>query len=133
MSTEDNKQVVRDFYDAGARGDMARCFALLADDIRWTNIGSTRFSGTFHGKQDLQENLLGPLFGRVKAGIATTVERLTAEADIVVAQTSGSAETLDGVPYRNTYCQVMRVHDGLIHEVTEYMDTALIDLVFGTR
>lgn len=46
MGIAENKQIVIDFYEAGARGDMDRCFALLADDITWTNIGTTRFSGT---------------------------------------------------------------------------------------
>lgn len=131
MGIAENKQVVLDFYEAGARGDMDACFALLADDIAWTNIGSTRFSGTYNGKQALAEDLLGPLFGQLKAGIASNIERLTAEGDIVVAQTSGTAEAVDGTPYNNTYCQVIQIRNGQIANVKEYMDTALIDSVFG--
>ena len=131
METVDNKQVVIDFYEAGARGDMDTCFALIADDITWRTIGSTKFSGTFAGKQALTEELLGPLFGQLKAGITSTIEALIAEDDIVVALTKGKAETHDGTPYNNTYCQVMRIADGKIAEVTEYMDTALVDAVFG--
>ena len=133
MGAAENRQVVLDFYEAGARGDMDACFALLADDVSWTNIGSTRFSGTYTGKQQLVEQLLGPLFGQLKAGILSKIDRLVAENDIVVAQTSGTAETLDGKPYNNTYCQVIRIHDGKIVEVTEYFDTALVDAVFGSR
>jgi uncharacterized protein len=133
VGISENKQVVLDFYDAGARGDMDACFALLADNITWTNIGSTKFSGTYAGKKALAENLLGPLFGQLKAGISSQIERLTAEDDFVVAQTSGTAETADGTPYNNTYCQVIRIRDGQIAEVKEYMDTALIDSVFGVR
>lgn len=133
MGIAENKQVVLDFYAAGARGDMDACLALLADDVTWTNIGTTKFSGTCSGKQTLVEDLLGPLFGQLKAGIATEIDQLIAEGDVVVAQTSGTAETVDGVPYNNTYCQVMRIRDGEIAEVKEYMDTALIDEVFGKR
>ncbi len=131
MGIAENKQVVLDFYEAGARGDMDACFALLADDVTWTNIGSTKFSGTYIGKQAIAEDLLGPLFSQLKAGISSQIERLTAEGDIVVAQTSGTAETKDGTPYNNTYCQVIRIRDGQIADVKEYMDTALIDSVFG--
>ncbi len=131
MGIAENKQVVLDFYEAGARGDMDACFALLADDITWTNIGTTKFSGTYAGKQALVEQLLGPLFGQLKAGIASAIERLTAEGDVVVAQTAGTAETHDGTPYNNTYCQVIRIRDGKIAEVKEYFDTALVDVVFG--
>ncbi len=131
MGIAENKQVVLDFYEAGARGDMDACFALLADDVTWTNIGSTKFSGTYSGKRAIVEDLLGPLFSQLMAGISSQIERLTAESDIVVAQTSGTAETLDGTPYNNTYCQVIRIRDGKIADVKEYMDTALIDSVFG--
>lgn len=131
MGTAENKQLVLDFYEAGARGDMDKCFALLSDDITWTNIGTTKFSGTYAGKQTLMEELLGPLFGQLKAGISSQIERLTAEGDIVVAQTSGTAETRDGTPYNNSYCQIIRVSDGRIVEVKEYFDTALTDSVFG--
>lgn len=131
MGIAENKQVVIDFYDAAARGDMDTCFNLLCDDVVWTNIGSTRFSGSFSGKRELVEGLLTPLFGELKAGIASQVKRLTAEGDIVVAETAGNAETLEGKPYRNTYCQVIEIRDGRISGVTEYMDTALIDAVFG--
>ena len=131
MGIAENKQVVLDFYEAGARGDMDACFALLADDVTWTNIGSTKFSGTYIGTQAIAEDLLGPLFSQLKAGISSQIERLTAEGDSVVAQTSGTAETMDGTPYNNTYCQVIRIRDGQIADVKEYMDTALIDSVFG--
>ena len=131
MGIAENKQVVLDFYEAGARGDMDACFALLADNVTWTNIGSTKFSGTYIGKPAIAEDLLGPLFSQLKAGIFSQIERLTAEGDIVVAQTSGTAETMDGTPYNNTYCQVIRIRDGQIADVKEYMDTALIDSVFG--
>ena len=131
MGIAENKQVVIDFYEAGARGDLDTCFKLLADDISWTNIGSTKFSGTYIGKQAIAEALLGPLFSQLSAGISSEIERLTAEGNIVVAQTSGTAETVDGVPYNNTYCQVIRICDGQIADVKEYMDTALIESVFG--
>ena len=71
------------------------------------------------------------MFGQLKAGIVSQIEQLTAEDDIVVAQTSGTAETVDGIAYNNSYCQVIRIRDGKIAVVKEYMDTALIDSVFG--
>ncbi len=127
----ENKQVVLDFYAAGERGDMDSCLALLADDVTWTNIGTTRFSGTYAGKQAVVEQLLGPLFGLLKEGIASTMESLVAEGDVVVALTRGRAETHDGRPYNNSYCQVMRIRNGQIAAVREYFDTALTNDVFG--
>ena len=132
MSIDENKQVVLNFYEAAARGDMDSCFALLADDVVWINIGTTKFSGTYRGKQALVDQLLGPLFAQLKAGISTTVKSLIAESDMVVAQTAGTAETIDGVPYNNSYCQVIRIRNGRIAEVKEYFDTQLAASVLGS-
>ncbi|MEJ2603693.1 MAG: nuclear transport factor 2 family protein [Gammaproteobacteria bacterium] len=69
---------------------------------------------------------------RLKAGIRTSIEQLVAEGDIVVALTSGSAETTDGRAYDNRYCQVIRLRDGKFVEVREYFDTALVQSIFGS-
>ena len=130
MSAKKNKAIVQKFYEASNRGDMDACFDLISDDITWTNIGTTSLSGTFQGKEELTEKLLGPLFGQLKRGITTTVHRLIAEKDHVVAHTSGAAETIEGQPYNNTYCWIIRLRDGKFAEVIEFMDTELITLTF---
>ena len=132
MSVEENKRIVQSFYESGNRGDFDACFSLISDDVTWTNIGSTGFSGTFNGKAELMEKLLEPLFGQLKAGISTEIERLFGEGDFVVALTSGTAETKDGRPYNNRYCQVIQIKDGQFVAVTEYFDTALANSVFNS-
>ena len=131
MLTEENKNIVRRFYESGNRGDMDTVVDLLADDIKWTNMGTTSLSGVYMGKAELMEKLIGPLFGRLKQGIHMDIQQLVAEGDHVVAVTSGSSETLDGRPYNNDYCWVIRIRDGKLAEVTEYSDTELITSVFG--
>ena len=131
MSPEENKKIVQHFYQSGNQGDMETCFSLIANDIVWTNMGTTAISGTYTGKTELMEKLLGPLFGQLKQGIHMEAHLLVAEGDYVVAQTSGSAETLDGRPYNNSYCWVIRMKDGKLAEVTEFLDTELVTSVFG--
>lgn len=126
MGITENKDLVRRFYEASNRGDMESCLALLAEDVRWTNIGSTPFSGSFSGKAELTARLLGPLFGQLKTGIRATIDQVIAEGDRVVVQLRGEAETHDGQPYNNTYCHVFTIRDGLVREVTEYFDTELV-------
>jgi len=131
MSIETNKQIVIDFFEAGNRGDVSRCMDLLADDVHWSNHGTTRFSGPFIGKQALGEELMGPLFASLKNGLYTGIDRLIGEGDTVVMQGSGQAETHDGRPYNNKYCMVVEIQDGKIARVVEYADTALVNEVFG--
>jgi ketosteroid isomerase-like protein len=58
-----------------------------------------------------------------------TPKRILADGDHVVVQCDGDATTVSGERYANTYCFVIRVADGLLREMTEYMDTALVDRV----
>jgi ketosteroid isomerase-like protein len=131
MTSAENKQLVRDFFDAGNRGEMERCLSYLADDIVWTNMGTTRVSGTFVGKSSLVTNVLQPVFGQLKSGIASTIENLVAEGEFVVVQSRGKAETIDGRPYDNSYCHIFRIVGGQIATVTEYLDTQLAAAIFG--
>ena len=129
MALTDNKQIVQAFYDSANRGDMDTCMGQLAEDVTWTNIGTTRYSGTFQGKVDLVTRLLQPVFGQLQAGIASVVDNIVAEGDFVVVQSRGNAETKDGRPYNNTYCHVFKIRDGKIVKVTEYLDTELASAV----
>ena len=131
MSTEDSRRVVQSFLDNAAQGNMDACFALFSDDASWSNIGSTRFSGTCEGKDAILNDLVGPLFGSLQDGIRSDVEAVIADGERVVVLSQGHATTQDGTPYNNTYAQVFTVRDGMIVAVKEYMDTALIDRVFG--
>lgn len=132
MSTENNKDIVRSFYEAGDAGDVETAMALLSDQISWTNIGSTDFSGTFDGKDDLAANLLGPVFSRLEAGIKSTIDLMVAEGQYVVVQVRGAADTIDGQSYNNTYCHIFRIEGGKIVHVTEFFDTALAQKVLGS-
>ena len=46
---------------------MDTCFALLADEVTWTNIGTTKFSGTYVCKQAIAMDtaLIDSVFGIV--------------------------------------------------------------------
>ena len=125
MTAPANKQVIERFYAAGNSGDLETCLGLMTDDVQWTNIGSTRYSGTFHGKQSLLDELIGPVFSQFQAGLISTIDNVVAEGDCVVVQSRGMAVTREGRPYNNTYCHVFHLRDGLIARVTEYFDTEL--------
>jgi ketosteroid isomerase-like protein len=127
LEATENKRTV-----AGAlSGSGSRFFDVLADDIRWTLIGSTKYSGTHVDKGEVVQKLLSPLFAQLEAGIQPRIQRAIAEDNYVVVQFQGRARTKTGVPYENTYCMVIRVENGRIKEITEYCDTELANEVFG--
>lgn len=61
MSVADNKRIVQAFHDAANRGDTGGFLGQMAENVTWTNIGSTKYSGTYVGKNDLVAKLVEPL------------------------------------------------------------------------
>jgi uncharacterized protein len=129
MSTADNKKAVQEAFAAWNRGDGGAFFNLLADDVRWTVIGSCPVSKTYNSKQEFLEGAAKPLNAKLAGPIQPTVLNVIGEGDNVVIQWQGQAPTKAGKTYRNSYCWVMRLANGKVKEGTAYIDTeAVTDL-----
>jgi ketosteroid isomerase-like protein len=129
MTPVENKALVQGIMEARARRDHAPFLAAMADDFAWRIIGSTAWSGEYVGKAEVRERLLKPLYAQFAAPSSITATRILADGDHVVAECKGDAITVSGERYANTYCFVMRLAGGKLRELTEYMDTALVERV----
>jgi ketosteroid isomerase-like protein len=133
MTPAQNKQLVQTLMEARSRRDPAPFIAAMADDFVWRIIGSTTWSGAYVGKADVCERLLKPLYEQFTAPSSITPTRILADGDHVVVECRGDAETISGQRYANTYCFVIRMAAGQLCEMTEYMDTALVERVQQPR
>ncbi len=131
MDAVDNKQLVRQLYAELSKGNTKSFIDCLAEDIRWTVIGTTKFSGTIEGKQNVVNKLFDRVAAQLNGPTKTTIKNLIAEGEYVVVESSGRVVTTTGKPYNNTYCEIFRLAGGKVKEVTVYLDTALINTVFG--
>lgn len=131
MGAAENKQFISNMFIELSKGNAEAFLGSIADDVRYTIIGTTKYSGTFNGKQELINNLLGPLTAQLEGGIAVTPDNLIADGDYVAMQANGKAQSKNGRSYNNTYCHVFRIANGKVQEVTEYLDTELVTSAFG--
>lgn len=129
MTTAENKALIQAILEARSRRDPAPFIAAMADDFVWRITGSTAWSGEYVGKAQARERLLKPLHAQFISPTSLTASRILADGDYVVAECKGDATTTSGERYANTYCFVMRLADGKLKELTEYMDTALVERV----
>jgi uncharacterized protein (TIGR02246 family) len=130
-SSGDNKRLVREAFDALARADSRPLVDLFAEDAVWTMTGTSSWSRAYRGKQAILDELLRSLAVRLAGRYRATAERILADGDFVVVQAQGHAATQSGQRYDNQYCFVYRMADGKIQEVTEYLDTRLVDEALG--
>jgi uncharacterized protein len=129
MGAAENKEVVRNMREAkGIDGILTT----MSDDVRWTIMGTTKFSGTMNGKQEIVEKLFKPIFAQLETPGSNVVDNIIAEGDYVVVQQHGTGRRAkSGKDYNNTYCIVYKLADGKIKEITEYLDTELVTSAFG--
>jgi ketosteroid isomerase-like protein len=99
----------------------------LADDARWTVIGTSPWSRTYQGKGAIIDELMRPLFRQFADRYTARAIRVIAEDDTVVVEARGQVTTKSGEPYNQTYCYVLLLADGQVRELTEYLDTDLVN------
>ena len=128
MGAAENKELIRKMF---AQAPGADFLDNMADDVKWTIIGTGKYSKTYNGKQDLGARLLGPLGEQIEGHLVITPFNLIAEGEYVAMQSNGKSLSKNGVRYDNTYCHVFRIVGGKITEVTEYLDTELVTRAFG--
>ena len=123
MNIAQNKQLLQRIFADMSSGDSRLLVESMSETVRWHMIGSTRWSKTYEGKQDVLNGLFGrlrPLFvGRIKM----IAHRFIAEDDFVVVEARGDNMTKAGAAYCNTYCFVFRLANG---ELQEMMGGALM-------
>jgi ketosteroid isomerase-like protein len=131
MGAAENKQLIQNMFAELSKGNAEAFLGNMADNVRFTIIGTTKYSGTCNGKQELINKVLAPLTAQLDGGITLTPENFIADGDYVAMQARGKATTKAGKPYNNTYCQVFRIANGKVQEITEYLDTELVTAAFG--
>jgi ketosteroid isomerase-like protein len=122
-----NKELIAGAFAALAKGDGALLVGLMADDVVWTVMGMRTWSGRLEGKMAVLTQLLGPLGAKLTGPVHVEARRIIAEGDMVVVEARGFDNvTREGKSYNNNYCFVMRLADGKICEIVEYLDNMLV-------
>jgi hypothetical protein len=131
MGAAENKKLIQDMFAELSKGNAQAFLNNMADNVKFTIIGTTKYSGTCNGKQELISKVLQPLTAQLEGGLTITPENFIAEGDYVAMQARGKSNTKSGGTYNNIYCQVFRLANGKVQEVTEYLDTELVTKAFG--
>ncbi len=130
-----NIAVATAFYEALAAGDFDALAALHSDDIVFNLVGTTPVSGRWEGKAVC----FGPIVadGVIGKLVPETIRysrqwrNMSADENCVVGLMRGGGTATNGHDYTQTYCQIMTIRDGLIVELHEFFDTALVELALN--
>jgi ketosteroid isomerase-like protein len=131
-ATERTREIVASWLhgiEAGMTG--AELGAHLADDVRWTLMGTLARSGTYTGK-DAVFAFFAEVAGRFRPGsIGRKVRNVMVDGEYAAVELERSGVTAAGTQYRNNHVLVIRCANGKLADVREYVDTLAASAVGG--
>ena len=122
-----NKRIVTAAFDRWAASGSNIFEELLSPDVVWTIKGSGPSAGRFEGREAFVARAVRPFVSRLSTPVRPVARQIWADGDHVVANWEGEGVARDGVPYRNSYVWIFRMHDGKAVEVAAYLDLAPYD------
>ena len=124
MGKQENMQASKQAYEDFGKGDLEAVMSVIDDDVEWIVPGESAVSGTYSGKQQVQE-----FFGKLaEKSFQTLPEHWLSEGEMIVVLThwkmdGGEADAADTSTWR----------DGKIVKFQSAGDTALFERVFGKK
>ena len=101
-------------------------FAHVADDVQWTVMGTHPLAGEYHSKADFRAHTFARLNTVLREGILLRVTHVIAHGEWAVVELQALSTALNGKPFDNRYCWVIRFDGEFIVEVRAYLDSALV-------
>ena len=120
--SDQNKTITKEFFEALSNGSDKYLDFYTDESIIWT-AGNNAIGGTRTKKEvvSFAQNILSAF----PTGITFNITGITAENERVAVEISGKAIHASGETYNNQYHFLLRIKDGKILELKEYMDTQL--------
>ena len=120
--SDQNKTITKEFFEALSNGSDKYLDFYTDESIIWT-AGGNAIGGTRTKKEvvSFAQNILSAF----PTGITFNIKGMTAEDERVAVEISGEAIHASGETYNNQYHFLLRIKDGKILELKEYMDTQL--------
>ena len=119
--------VVRRFYDALGRGDVAAVLSLLDAEVEWTEAERfPYYGGTWRGPQAVVENLLVPLSNDWDGFSAEAHEFITEGDRVVSLGTYSGTFKKTGRPFSAAFAHIWTVDGDKLVKFNMHTDTAKV-------
>ncbi|HEX8744857.1 MAG TPA: nuclear transport factor 2 family protein [Thermoleophilaceae bacterium] len=115
--------VIREAYDAFARGDIPGVLELVSDDVEWTVAEVLVQGGSWQGRDGAGQFFQG--LGEKYEELSVDIHDLVDGGDRVVGVGVGRGKRRDGGPVEYGFAHVFTVSEGKVTRFREYADRAV--------
>lgn len=98
---QSNKDLIRQMWEAFTAGDRQKFFAVMADEFKFTVMGTTSLSLVTHGREEMIDRVLTPLAAALDGEMTVAIDNIIAEGDWVVMQSRSFGKGKNGQPCRS--------------------------------
>ncbi len=118
---------VREVFAALTSGWQGGFLEYVHPDVEWEVLGTHPLAGHYRDREAFVAGTSARLAPHLRAALALEVVDVFVSGDRAVVELIGEAEQIDGQPYRNEYCWIVRFDsDGRIAQVRSYMDSVAV-------
>src|SRR5215467_9946848 len=110
-------EYVNRLFENLSTGNGSAFFDNVADDVYWTVMGTHPLAGVYKSKEDFLKNTFERLDKVLKGGGIMKIDHTFVSGNISVVEMTSTSTALNGKPFPNTYCWVVRFVNDIITEV----------------
>jgi ketosteroid isomerase-like protein len=109
-------------------GHQDQFFSQVAPNVLWEVMGTHPLAGVYHGKQEFLDHTFVRLKKLLKGGPMLKVSNILIAEDtpIVIVEMVQLSYSINGRPFNNTYCWLVKFENEVIVHVRAYLDSALV-------
>src|SRR5215813_3019121 len=110
-------EYINRLFENLSTGNESAFFAKVADDVHWTVMGTHPLAGVYKSKEDFLKNDFERLARVLNGKVIMKIDHTFVSDNIAVVEMTQISTALNGKPYPNAHCWVVKFVDGVITEV----------------
>lgn len=124
-----SEEYVKELFNYLKTGETDMFFSKVSDDVNWTVMGTHPLAGTYQTKQDFVKSTFERLNKVLEEGVVLKVKNILVKDSTAVVEMESLSTALNGKPFNNTYCWIVKFENKTITKVRAYVDSALVQRV----
>ena len=120
MSVEDNKAIVKTYFELMNDADPAKMLAYLTDDFLFESMLQKPAAFNFTWDKDHFAAASGAMSAQMKAPLKIWIVSMMGEEEKIAVEAQSYGEMINGKLYENVYHFLFKLRDGKIYNVREY-------------